>query len=126
MPAMTLTNLLTLLALPLLAIGTTFSILGVLGYLRFPDVYTRLHAAGKVGVLGVLFLLLAGALIGSLSWGRALLLIFFLFLAGPLSSHVLASAAWRMGLPMSGVKRDDLAHTLRSDAQPAAKRAARQ
>ena len=30
--------------------GTLFSVIGVLGLLRLPDVYSRLHAAGKVGV----------------------------------------------------------------------------
>ena len=32
-------------------IGTFFSVTGVLGYYRLPDVYTRLHATGKVGGL---------------------------------------------------------------------------
>jgi multicomponent Na+:H+ antiporter subunit G len=41
--------------------GTAFSVLGVLGYVRLPDVYTRLHAVGKVGVFGAVLLLLGAA-----------------------------------------------------------------
>ena len=61
--------------------GTFFSLVGMLGYLRLPDVYTRLHAAGKVGVFGVVLLLLATAVWTPLGWGRALLLILLLMIS---------------------------------------------
>lgn len=52
-------------------IGTFFSIVGVVGYVRLPDVYTRLHATGKVGVFGVVLLLIAAIIWTPLSWGAA-------------------------------------------------------
>lgn len=88
--------------------GTFFSIVGVLGFIRFPDVYTRLHSTGKVGVFGVVLLLIAVVVWEHLSWGRGLILVFFLMLAGPATAHALASAAIRIGLPMKGAERDDL------------------
>ena len=100
---------LQLLALLAVVIGTTFSVLGVLGYLRLPDVYTRLHATGKVGVFGAVLLLLAAAAWTPLSLGKALVLIIFLLLAGPVTSHALASAAYRSGIPFAKPIRDDLA-----------------
>ena len=39
--------------------GTFFMIVTGLGLLRFPDVYTRMHAAGKAGTIGVALLILA-------------------------------------------------------------------
>ncbi len=47
---------LQLIALIAVIAGTFFSLVGVLGLVRLPDVYTRLHATGKVGVFGVVFL----------------------------------------------------------------------
>ncbi len=42
-----------------LAIGLFFNILGVIGILRFPDVYTRLHAETKTTTFGTIFIGLA-------------------------------------------------------------------
>lgn len=42
-----------------LAIGLAFNTLGVVGILRFPDVYTRLHADTKCTTFGSIFLSLA-------------------------------------------------------------------
>lgn len=89
-------------------VGASFSVLGILGYIRMPDVYTRLHATGKVGVFGVVFLLLAAVVWTPLSLGKALVLILFLLLAGPATSHAIASAAYRRGIPPVRMVRDDL------------------
>lgn len=89
-------------------IGTAFSLLGILGFLRMPDVYTRLHATGKVGVFGVVFLLLAAAFWTPQGYGKAILLAFFLLLTGPVTSHALASAAYRLGIPLKPDFRNDL------------------
>lgn len=97
-----------LIAILAVLIGTLFSITGVLGFIRFPDVYTRLHATGKVGVFGVVFLLIAAVAWEPLGWGRGLILIFFLIAAGPATAHALASAANKIGLPRKGAERDDL------------------
>ena len=42
-----------------LVIGMTFNALGVVGILRFPDVYTRLHADTKCTTFGSIFTSLA-------------------------------------------------------------------
>jgi multicomponent Na+:H+ antiporter subunit G len=72
------------------------------------------HATGKVGVFGVVLLLIAVVVWEHLSWGRGLILVFFLMLAGPATAHALASAANRIGLPMKGAVRDDLVHASKS------------
>jgi multicomponent Na+:H+ antiporter subunit G len=92
--------------------GTAFSILGVLGYVRLPDVYTRLHAVGKVGIFGTVLLLLGAVAWTPLGLGKGLVLIALLLLAGPVTAHALASAAYRVGIPQSQALRDDLALAL--------------
>ena len=93
-------------------VGTAFSMLGVLGYVRLPDVYTRLHAVGKVGIFGTVLLLVGAVAWTPLGLGKGLVLIALLLLAGPVTAHALASAAYRVGIPQSRPIRDDLAKVL--------------
>lgn len=97
--------------------GTAFSVLGVLGYVRLPDVYTRLHAVGKVGVFGTVMLLVGAVVWTPLGLGRGLVLIALLLLAGPVMAHALASAAYRVGIPLRQAIRDDLARAVK-EIQP--------
>ncbi len=98
-----------MIAIGCVVMGTFFSLVAVLGYFRLPDVYTRLHATGKVGVFGVVFLLVAAAVKENAIWGYALVLMFFLLATGPAAAHAMASAAHRMGLKRRHAFRDDLA-----------------
>ncbi len=97
-----------LIAITAVVIGTLFSIVGVLGYLRLPDVYTKLHAIGKVSVFGVVFLLIATIFLPTLGWARGLVLISLLLLASPVISHAAQSAAYRLRVPMEKPVTDAL------------------
>jgi multicomponent Na+:H+ antiporter subunit G len=92
-------------------VGTAFSVLGVLGFIRMPDVYTRLHATGKVSVFGVVLLVVAAMALTPLGVGKGLVLILLLVIGGPVTSHAIGSAAHRLGIPMKGAIRDELAAT---------------
>lgn len=86
-------------AAALLFIGSCFSALAVLGILRFPDVYTRLHAASKAGPLGA-GLILIGVAFASGDGAtaiRCVLGFLFLILTSPVSAHLLARSALRSG-----------------------------
>ena len=89
----------------LLLAGGGFGIIGGLGVLRFPDFYTRLHAAGVTDTLCALLIVGGLALQSGLSLltvKLALILLFLLFTA-PTASHALARAALADGLdPQSG------------------------
>ena len=89
------------LAIAALALGTLFSLVGVLGLLRLPDAYTRLHATGKVSVFGVTILLMAAMFTGTAHLGKAASLVLFLVIAGPVLAHALAAAAGQAGVPMT-------------------------
>ncbi len=86
-------------AVGLMLIGSLLSALAALGILRFPDVYTRLHAASKAGPLGAgLILLAVGFASGDWSIAiRCVLGFLFLILTSPVSAHLLARAALRAG-----------------------------
>jgi multicomponent Na+:H+ antiporter subunit G len=94
----------------LLVVGSLLSAVAALGILRFPDVYTRLHAASKAGPLGA-GLILLGLAVASGDWAiaiRCILGFFFLILTSPISAHLLARAALRSGItPDSRTSIDD-------------------
>jgi multicomponent Na+:H+ antiporter subunit G len=98
-----------LLATIAVLIGTGFSVIGIIGLFRLPDVYTRMHATGKVATFGGVLLAVAAALVIPGTWGKAAILIVLLVLAGPVISHAVGSAAYRLGIPMKQAVRDDLA-----------------
>lgn len=83
--------------------GTFFMFVTALGLIRFPDVYTRMHAAGKAGTIGIGLLILA-----PVAWFlptepfvsfRGILAIFFQFLTSPGATYLLAHAAYVRSYP---------------------------
>jgi len=51
-----------------LGIGVAFNMLGSLGLIRFPDVYTRLHAGTKCTTFGSIFICFAIIAYGLWRW----------------------------------------------------------
>ncbi|WP_169239231.1 monovalent cation/H(+) antiporter subunit G [Candidatus Roseilinea sp. NK_OTU-006] len=98
-----------LIAIVAILIGTFFSIIGIIGLVRLPDVYSRMHATGKVSTFGVVLLTVAAVFATPLAGSKALVLIALLILAGPVVSHAISSASYRLGIPMKSAARDDLA-----------------
>ncbi|MGE5198916.1 MAG: monovalent cation/H(+) antiporter subunit G [Rhodospirillaceae bacterium] len=89
-----------LLAAALAAAGSLFFVAGTLGLIRFPDVYSRLHALTKADNVGLGLIVLATFLrepgIGSgLRLGAIWLLILF---ASALAGHLIAREALRRGI----------------------------
>ena len=82
----------------LAGVGTLFFIAGVAGLLRFPDVYSRLHALTKADNLGLGFIVLSLALrTGSLTLILKLVLIWaFVIFASATSCYLVAKAALQM------------------------------
>jgi multicomponent Na+:H+ antiporter subunit G len=85
-----------------LLIGTFFIFSSSIGLLRFPDVYTRLHASTKAATLGV-----AGVMIGAFLFlyaahgivsGKLILGIIFMLLTAPVSGHMISRAAHESGV----------------------------
>ncbi len=80
--------------------GASFSVIGGIGLLRFPDFYTRLHAAGITDTLGA-WMLLVGFMLQADDWlviVKLALIVVFLFFTSPTGSHALARAALSSGM----------------------------
>lgn len=105
--------LLKILAILFLLAGVIFSSLGMLGVKRLPDVYTRLHATGKITAFGAAMMVgAAAAILPGLTVFKALVIIILLLLASPVVAHAISSAAYKTGLPLAQAERDDLAKAL--------------
>jgi multicomponent Na+:H+ antiporter subunit G len=80
--------------------GALLGIIGGMGMHRFPDFYSRMHAAGITDTLcAALFLLGLGFQAGlSLAAFKLLLIFAFLVFINPTASHALANAALHSGL----------------------------
>jgi multicomponent Na+:H+ antiporter subunit G len=90
-----------LISLFFLAAGVVFFAAGTIGLLRFPDVYSRLHAVTKADNLG-LGLIVIGLVLQaeSVAVGAKLVLIWLLALvASATASHLIANRAARDGVP---------------------------
>jgi monovalent cation/proton antiporter MnhG/PhaG subunit len=91
-----------------LCVGLGFTLIGVLGSIRLPDVFLRLHAASKVSSLGMIGLLLGSALLLPETAPKALALGIFVLISAPIASHAIARAAYRDGCLLVGLEQNDL------------------
>ncbi|MDA9088578.1 monovalent cation/H(+) antiporter subunit G [Amylibacter sp.] len=84
-----------LIAWALILLGSVMVIIGALGSLRFPDFWSRLHAASVTDSGGVILLLLGMGIHSgfNLITFKLFLIGAFLFITGPTSSHAVANAA---------------------------------
>ena len=80
----------------LLALGLLLATIGLYGMLRIPDIFPQLHPAGLVTGPAVILVLLAAVFTGSaeIITSAALVLVFVL-ITSPLSTHAIAQAARR-------------------------------
>lgn len=92
--------LLDLISVAFLVIGGAFFFAGTVGLLRFPDVYTRLHALAKVDNLGLGFFVL-GLLIkapGPLAALKLILIWLLVLIASAVVSFLIAQRALDNGV----------------------------
>lgn len=80
--------------------GALFCLIGAIGVLRFPDVYSRMHAAGITDTLGALLVLLGLLLLAgfSLAAAKIVFILAFLWMTSPTATHALAKAARHGGV----------------------------
>jgi multicomponent Na+:H+ antiporter subunit G len=103
-------------------LGSFFALVGALGLVRMPDVFTRMHAAGVTDTAGVGLLILGMALKAGLSLTAVklfILLALFVF-TGPVVTHALAQTCLHENIkPLLGKyspaakstgRRDDIDH----------------
>ena len=90
------------LSTALLIAGAVFFLAGTLGLLRFPDVYTRLHALTKADNVG-LGLIVVGLAVQAESWavmGKLLLIWLLVLLAGASVAYLISGEALQRGIQL--------------------------
>ena len=83
-----------------LVIGSFFCVTGGVGLLRFPDFFTRIHAASLTDTLGA-GMILIGLMVqsgGGLVFAKLMMILVFSLLAGASASHAMAKAALKSGM----------------------------
>lgn len=79
----------------LILLGMLILSIAIYGMVWMPDLYTRLHAASKAAVLGVIPLLIAASTTGDPAMiYRAILIAIFLLFTTPVAAHAIAQAAY--------------------------------
>jgi multicomponent Na+:H+ antiporter subunit G len=79
--------------------GSFFAVVGGIGVIRMPDLFTRLHAAGITDTMGAGLILTGLMFQGGLSLVtvKLLLVLGFLWFSSPVSTYALARAALASG-----------------------------
>lgn len=96
----------------LIGIGLFISSMSVVGLMRFPDIYTRLHAATKTTTFGSIFIV-GGVIVENLIYMdqsslviviHAMLALMVIIFTNPISAHAIARASMLSGIRPYGVK----------------------
>ena len=102
----------TVLSSLCLLLGAFLIFSGGLGVLRFPDFFTRMHAAGVTETMAVTLIVLGLMLVSG--WGlplfKLLLILLFVMITGPTASHALAKSALHGGLRPLGDNTNNERH----------------
>lgn len=102
-------------------IGILFVFVGMVGLLRLPDVYNRLHATTKIATLGAFGVMLAITVKTGLSTMglKAIMVGIFLILTAPVAAHIIARAAHRSGTELwTGSVADEYAEACAVKDEP--------
>ncbi|MBD8070486.1 monovalent cation/H(+) antiporter subunit G [Bacillus sp. PS06] len=87
-----------------IVLGAFVNLVGAIGVIRLPDIYTRNHAASKGATLGTLLILTAAFLFFWVEDGhmnaRLVLGIIFVFVTAPVAGHLISRAAYNSGVPL--------------------------
>jgi multicomponent Na+:H+ antiporter subunit G len=97
------------IAAALLLAGGFFCLVGGIGVVRLPDVFTRIHAAAKAGTLGLALICLA-VMLEAETWVQvleALIVFFFAIASAPVGAHLIGRAAFRARAPTTEATRAD-------------------
>jgi len=112
-------SIITIIIYIILAIGVFFNLLAGIGLLRFPDVYTRLHAGTKCTTFGSIFIIGSVFILGLQTWYlgnvngsvlaiHSLIALIAILITNPAGAHAIARAAHKSGVMPVDAVVDDL------------------
>ena len=90
-----------------LFIGIVALLIGSIGLVRLPDVYSRMHAVGMMDTAGIGFLILGMMLHEGLTLVTVKLAFIgiFLFFTSPIAGHAVMQAAYKDGIKPEGANK---------------------
>lgn len=106
-----------------LLLGAAFVLVASLGVARMPDLFSRMQAAAKAGTIGIGLLLLGLSLELRTTEAtlRAVAVVVFYLLTAPVATHMIARAAYLVGVPLwHGTRPDELREHLDAERAGAA------
>jgi len=107
-------EIMKLIGAVMLLMGSFSLLISAIGLLRMPDVYNRVQTGTKASTLGAIVSFIGVGLYMFDAWsdgnwiGRVLILIIFILLTNPVSSHVLMRAAYFMKIPLTKLTKVDM------------------
>ncbi len=80
----------------LLTLGVAFCLIGMLGVFRFPELYSRVHAASLTDTMGAGLILIGLVFFAGFNQVsiKLILILLFLLMTSPVAAHALVRAAW--------------------------------
>lgn len=83
----------------LISLGLLFSVIGIIGLLRFHGFYTRIAITGKLDTIGFLLIMIGVVVIKGLSFFslKVILVLAFGIITNPLATHAIARSAYKGG-----------------------------
>ncbi len=89
--------------------GSYFLLSTAVGMIRFPDLYTRLHAATKCLIAGGISVLIGCIVQGGINFDslKLIVIILFLLLTNPIATHVIARLSTNFDLVPKTISEND-------------------
>lgn len=92
-----------------IGIGTLCILIGIVGFVKYKNFYTRILVTTKIETVGVITIIFGVAIRHGLSFFslKVLLLMIMMVIINPLVSHIIARCAYLSGYKADGKKQDN-------------------
>ncbi|MBE4906489.1 monovalent cation/H(+) antiporter subunit G [Bacillus luteolus] len=105
-----ITILIQIVAYVFFIIGSYFLLSTAVGMIRFPDLYTRLHAGSKCLIAGGISVLIGCILVEGISFDslKLIIMLTFLLLTNPIATHVIVRLSTNFDLVSETISENDI------------------
>jgi len=105
---MTIAEIITIIGDIVIGIGTLCILIGIIGFVKYKNFYTRILVTTKIETVGVITIIIGVAIKHGVSFFsfKVLLLMIMMMIINPLVSHVIARCAYLCGYKTDTKKQD--------------------
>lgn len=103
-----------------LVLGAVFILLAAVGVLRFPDLYSRMHAATKASSFGVMLMLIGISVLVPKVYVIivSFVIILFIYITAPIASHMVGRVAHLLKIKVHGEQAIDELESATQEKDP--------